>query len=164
MNDILIWCEEKIASFFMGSIILLVFIAGMLRCVGHPVSWSVDMAQLLFVWASFLGADLALRSERHIGVDIVVRALPQKIKKIITFCSYILISVFLLFVIVYGISLSMENYLRRFNGMNLSFAWATMSAPIGCALMLSTMIGKIIRLTKGGQTVSDLSTKTVQQL
>jgi TRAP-type C4-dicarboxylate transport system permease small subunit len=164
MNHILIWCEEKISSFFMASIILLVFTAGTLRWIGHPVSWSVDMAQLLFVWASFLGADLALRDERHIGVDIIVKALPQKIQRIIKFCIYSLMSAFLLFVIVYGISLSMENYLRRFNGMNLSFSWATMSAPIGCSLMLSTTIGKIIRLIKGGQTASDLSTKTVQQL
>jgi TRAP-type C4-dicarboxylate transport system permease small subunit len=163
MNKLLIQLEEKVASILMIFIVALVFISAMMRWIGHPISWSVDMAQLCFVWACFLGADRALRAERHIGVDIIVRTFPEKVQKIIVLSSYILIITFLAFVLIYGVLLSTENYLRQFNGMPISFAWATMSAPIGSVLMIITLVGKVIRLIKGEPTLSS-SVETVQQL
>lgn len=149
INQIVSQMEEKISSYLMIAIIVLVFVAALMRWFGWPLSWSVDMAQLFFVWACFLGADRALRVDRHIGVDSIVRLFPQEARETITLINYVLIVIFLAFVAIYGIRLSAENYLRQFNGMALSYSWATMSAPVGCGLMMTTIIGKIINLLQG---------------
>lgn len=139
----------------MIGIIILVFVAALMRWFGKPLSWSVDLAQLFFVWACFLGADRALRVDRHIGVDSIVRLFPREARETIALINYGLIVIFLAFVAIYGVRLSVENYLRQFSGMALSYSWATMSAPVGCTLMLTTVIGKMVKLLQGKSGVSD---------
>ena len=39
----------------------LVFVAAVMRFYGHPLVWSIDLAQLLFIWLCFLGASRAMR-------------------------------------------------------------------------------------------------------
>jgi hypothetical protein len=43
--------------------------------------------RLLFVWLTFLGAIVALREHGHLGVDILVRRLPNVGKKICWFSA-----------------------------------------------------------------------------
>jgi TRAP-type C4-dicarboxylate transport system permease small subunit len=54
----------------LAFIIIFVFIAPSCGS-SQPPSWSVDMAQLLFIWVCFIGADLAMQKDRHIGVDLL---------------------------------------------------------------------------------------------
>ena len=41
----------------------LVFVASIMRFFGHPLIWSVDLAQLLFIWLCMLGATRAMREK-----------------------------------------------------------------------------------------------------
>ncbi|MEW5888247.1 MAG: TRAP transporter small permease [Pseudomonadota bacterium] len=45
------------------------------------ITVSEEMARLLFVWLTFLGAILASREHAHLGVDSLVRRLPARGKK-----------------------------------------------------------------------------------
>lgn len=144
----LIALEEKVSMLLLIFIVVLVFLAALLRWFGYPLPWSVDMAQLLFVWFCFLGADQALRKDKHIGVDVLTRYLPLKAQRIIQLCFYIMIFLFLGLIVIYGVHLSYLNRLRQFNGMKLSYSWATVSAPVGCSIMMLTTVGKIRRFLK----------------
>jgi TRAP-type transport system small permease protein len=140
--------EKIITQIFLFLIIILVFVAAVARRVGYPLVWSVDLAQLLFAWTCFLGADLALQQDRHIGVDIFVRWLPKRVYTVIVFCSYVVILGFLGIIMIFGTYLAFKNSHRLFNGMPISYSWATISAPVGCLLLARTIIGKMIGLTK----------------
>jgi TRAP-type C4-dicarboxylate transport system permease small subunit len=106
--DVLRDSERKISQILLFLIIVLVFTASIFRTFGHPIVWSVDMAQLLFVWLCFLGADIALQHNCHIGVDILTRALPKKINTVIVFCSYLLILGFLVIIVIFGTYLALK--------------------------------------------------------
>ena len=140
--------ERQISKIFLFFIIILVFVASIFRTrfINYPLVWSVDMAQLLFVWVCFFGADIALQQDRHIGVDIITRYLPEKVTDIIKFCSYVLILGFMIIVIYYGTYLALKNSHRLFNGMPISYSWATISAPVGCLLLSITIIEKMVEL------------------
>jgi TRAP-type C4-dicarboxylate transport system permease small subunit len=140
--------EEKITAFMLFVLIVLVFIAALLRWWGVPVSWAVDMASLLFVWVCFVGADLAMNSNKHMSVDLFLNTLPQKVRLAITVLVYVLMSAFLIIVIWFGFRLSLENFSRRMNTLPISFSWATISAPIGSLLMMWTIIKKMYRSIK----------------
>lgn len=135
--------EMFVGTLFITLIVLLVFTAAVVRWVGFPVAWSIDVAQLLFGWVVFLGADIALKNDSHIGVDMIVNKFPFKIRKTIKIINYLCIQAFLLVIIYYGINLSIQNYERLFNTLKLSYSYATVSVPIGCALMFLTMCGKL---------------------
>ena len=47
--------EFAIAAIILGVIVVLVFIAAIMRFFGYPLIWSVDMAQLLFICSASSG-------------------------------------------------------------------------------------------------------------
>lgn len=138
--------EEIIAEILLAFIIIFVFVAAALRVVHRPLVWSVDMAQLLFVWVCFIGADLAMEKNKHIGVDLLTNIMSKKAQKSLRFLSNILAIIFLLLIGIYGTHLAIINVKDQFSGMELSHSWATASAPVGCVLMIRTLVKKTIGL------------------
>ncbi|MGB6409222.1 MAG: TRAP transporter small permease, partial [Planococcus donghaensis] len=47
------------------------------------LTWSEEVSRYFFVWLVFLGAVSALKDKMHLGVDLVVKALPQKMQKVV---------------------------------------------------------------------------------
>ena len=56
----------------------------------------------------------------------------------------ILSIVFLVIVTYYGFKLSIINWERRFNTIEVSYSLATLSVPVGCLLMLRTMVSRMM--------------------
>jgi TRAP-type transport system small permease protein len=54
------------------------------------ITASEEISRLLFVWLTFLGAIVALREHGHLGVDMLVRRLPNTGKKICLVLSHLL--------------------------------------------------------------------------
>ncbi|MTI17675.1 TRAP transporter small permease [Rhodobacteraceae bacterium RKSG542] len=131
----------------------LVFVASLARWVGYPIIWSVDIAQLLFVWVCFLGSNQAMRYNQHIGVDFLVKKFPVKVQNLIEVLSYIIIIAFLLALVYYGTDLTLMNKERRLSDTDMSYAWVTAAVPVGCALLSVTSFVKLtesIRKFLGG--------------
>lgn len=121
------------------SLVLLVFIAAFTRYIGYPINWSVDMAQCLFAWCTFLAADIAMRSNKLMRVDFFVNKLPERYSRTIELLNLIIILVFLMALIGYGSWLSYTTRFRTFQGIpGFSYTWVTLSVPVGGLLMSIT--------------------------
>lgn len=48
--------------------------------VNNPSSWSEEAVRFLFVWASFVAAGIGVQEHIHIGIDVLVGVLPQKLQ------------------------------------------------------------------------------------
>lgn len=46
-----------------------------------PIYWAEEVATSLFIWTVFIGSAYAYRIHAHLGVDILVKLLPEKAKK-----------------------------------------------------------------------------------
>jgi len=135
--------EETIVAVFVAVITLLIFVSALARGAGRPINWAPDTSLLLLSWVVFLGADSALRRADFIRVDMLMLRFPQKLQKFLYYFFYIVVILFLLLVIRYGIPLSLANTKRNFQGMEISYSWATISAPVGAFLMIITIILKL---------------------
>lgn len=136
--------EEVIGATLLGLLIFFVFIAAVLRWVHISIVWSVDIAQFLFTWVVFLGADIAYCRNRHMGVDVLTKALNPKMQQILRIIITLIIMGFMGVVCFFGIKLCVENSARDFNTLPISYSAATISAPIGALLMIQTGVEKII--------------------
>ena len=136
--------EEIFCSGALLILVLLVFLSASLRWFGIDMSWSIDMAQLSFAWICFIGADLAMRRKRHMGVEMFVEKLPHKLQLTIYLINSIAILVFLVFIFYYGTNLCIANYQRKFNTLPISYSFVTLSAPVGALLMSITTVRHII--------------------
>lgn len=137
MNDNILKLEENVTYIFLLIVVLLVFIAALLRTAGVPQAWMNDLAKLLFGWVVFIGSDIALAQNKHIGVEFVEEKLPVKTRKFISILWSSLMILFLVFSIRYGWLLVTKNR-REFNSLTISQS--------GIAIFIILFIGSYIYL------------------
>ena len=142
--------EEFFVCVFLSVLIVLVFFAAIFRTFGVSVAWSIDVAQMLFAWATFFGADLALHKHKHIGVDLLVRRFSVPVQRIILFVGYLVILCFLSIIIFYGTRLCILNYRRFLYTLPISYSYVTSAAPVGCVLMFFTIVSHIVNFFREG--------------
>jgi TRAP-type C4-dicarboxylate transport system permease small subunit len=70
--------------------------------LGHQSSWTEELARMLLIWVSLLGASIGFIRKSHLGVDYFVNKLNQKWQAIGQLVVYLLVAVFAAIVLVYG--------------------------------------------------------------
>ncbi|MFQ3619721.1 MAG: TRAP transporter small permease [Spirochaetales bacterium] len=143
-----IWLEETSSQILLGFVVILVFIAAFTRYAGTPINWSVDIAQGMFVWVIYLGANQAWRKSRHIGIDMLFNLFSPKIQKILTITIYLIIVIFLLAIIWNGVYIAIVNWGRIMNDIPISYSFVTIAVPIGSLLMIITTIEKLVNMLR----------------
>ncbi len=137
--------EFAVSAALLAIIVLLVFVAAVMRSFGHPLIWSVDMAQLLFIWLCFFGACRAMREKGHIGIDLLVRHLPGRLRFGLEVVLTLVVLAFLLALAWQGYKLTMLNLARRFGDSGLSYAWVTSAVPVGSLLLAVALAANLVR-------------------
>lgn len=136
--------EITLGIVLLAVITVLVFIAAVMRFFDHPLIWSVDLAQLMFIWLCFIGAARAMRRRLHLGVDFVARLLPHHLRLALETALYCLFTAFLLTLAVEGYKLTMMNLARKFGDSGLSYAWVTIAVPVGSVLLILAMTENLV--------------------
>lgn len=136
--------EFAIGMTLLAVITGLVFVAAVMRFVGNPLIWSVDMAQLLFIWLCFLGACRAMRQRAHLGVDFAVRWLPFKGRLLVETALAAVVTVFLLTLSWQGYLLTVLNMERIFGDSGLSYAFVTSAVPVGCIFLAISVLANAV--------------------
>ena len=141
--------ELAICVLLLAAITGLVFVAALLRFFGHPLVWSVDMAQLLFIWLCMLGACRAMREKSHLGMEVLAKFLPHMARLWLELASSAITLVFLATISVLGFQLAWLNRARTFGDSQLSYAWVTTAVPVGCILLGIALAYNMIRAWQG---------------
>ena len=109
MHKRLAQIEIAICVVLLAIITGLVFVASVMRFFGHPLVWSVDLAQLLFIWVCFLGADKAMREKSHLGMEVPAKYLPYKYHLWLELVCSVIVLAFLAVLAVKGYELTLLN-------------------------------------------------------
>jgi TRAP-type C4-dicarboxylate transport system permease small subunit len=132
--------ERVIAVALLAAIVALVFVASIMRFLDHPLIWSVDLAQLLFIWLCFFGANRALRQRTHLGVDLAIRTLGFRGRLIVELVLAVVVVAFLVALTVEGTSLMLLNRQRLFGDSGIPYAFVTIAVPAGSVLLILTIV------------------------
>ena len=135
--------EEFLFSFLFAVMVALVFSSAIARGIGKPLAWSLDVAQLLLCWTSLVGADVAFRHDKFIGLDLFTRKMPVKVQKVLEIVVLVLMQVAFCIFIYYGVMLSIKSWKRSFQTLPISYSFVTIALPVMSALMTLTNILKI---------------------
>lgn len=147
--------EFAIAVGLFAAIVGLVFVAAIMRFFDYPLIWSVDMAQLLFIWLCFVGATRAMREKVHLGVDLIVRHLPLRIQLVVETAVSVVVIAFLLLLTYEGYLLTTLNIEREFGDSGISYAFVTVAVPIGALMLAAALTHNLIGAwrDRSGQTL-----------
>lgn len=135
--------EEFLFSFLFAVMVALVFSSAIARGIGKPLGWSLDVAQLLLCWTSLVGADVAFRHDKFIGLDLFTRKMPVKVQKVLEIVVLVLMQVAFCIFIYYGVMLSIKSWKRSFQTLPISYSFITIALPVMSTLMTLTNILKI---------------------
>lgn len=136
--------EWLMARITLWGMVILIFSAAIARLLKNPINWAIDMSACLFAWSCFLSADVAWREGKLMNVDILIKGLPDGIRRKIFLLNYLIIGAFLLYLVVFGVWLSYTTRARTFQGIpGFSYTWVTLSVPVGALLLLITTILKL---------------------
>lgn len=103
----------------------------------NPLSWTEEVARFLFVWITFLGAFIALKSKAHIGVNSFVALFSTRTRTILENVVIFLTIVYLLFLIQVGLRIVHETADSVSPALNIPYAYLYASIPVSAILMVS---------------------------
>lgn len=136
--------EFVIGASLLMAIVFLVFIAAIMRFFGKPLIWSVDTAQLLFIWLCFVGATATMRKKGHIGVDLLVRMLGHKYRLWLETAQAAVFILVMSVLTVEGYRLAVANKERVFGYSGISYYFVTIAVSVGCIALSLTIIGNAV--------------------
>lgn len=132
----------------MSSVIFLQVI--MRHVFSSSLSWSEELACYLFVWLIFLATSYAIREGKHMRVDVLINALPQKIGLFISLLQNVLFFAFTIMLVWYGFKVVSTFVLtgQRAPGIGVPAWLLYFSLPIGMLMSSVRLIQSLIHTIK----------------
>lgn len=112
------------------------------------LTWSEEVSRYFFVWLVFLGAVSALKDKMHLGVDLVVKALPKRMQKIVFVISNGIV-LYILWLVVDGswkMSVLNMNSTGPATGMPLSYLYGIgVVSGIWMMILVASSVFKVLK-------------------
>lgn len=101
-----------------------------------PLFWGEEVATGMFVWTVFVGSAYAYRKHAHLGVDILVNAMPEKVRAVIKVVMDVL-ELFVLAMLTYvSVSYVANTFDKLSNTLRLPSWYVSAAVPLGFGLSL----------------------------
>jgi len=99
--------------------------------LNHSLFWSEELARILLIWLTFLGASSAYYRKVHPGIDIVTSRLSDKFKRLSSLLVNLLSLLFFLVMVYYGCTFAYFARMQISPALNIP-KWIIYSAvPVG---------------------------------
>ena len=116
-----------------------------------PTIWAAELSQISLIYGTLLAMPWALKSRKHIQINLVINKLSKPYKKIINILMLIILIIFSLYVMIFGFDIFYDSFHRgRTTGslLNLPSWIAELSIPFCFLLLLIQSFLEIIKLLK----------------
>lgn len=151
MKKVIRWLDINLEPIFMlglsMAIILLICTQVVLRfTIGAGFAWGEEFATFMFVWTAFIGVAYASRNNRHIGMNYLRMALPEKPKKILMILVDLGI-ISLLFVLLQAAtqnSLNVIKFNEKAVSMPITINWLYGAAVVGYCLIIFRTVQSLV--------------------
>ena len=127
---------------------IVILFAGVVARYGmhRPLIWSDELASILFLWLSLLGAYVALRRGEHMRMTgLVSRAGPRLGRLLEAFATTASLA-FLLMVLRPAIEHAEDEAIVLTPALEVSSAWRVAALPVGIGLMIVAALFRLVRL------------------
>ncbi len=104
------------------------------------LSWPEEMNIFFMAWLTFVGSSIALKQSAHIGVDLFINYLPDKVRRFILLIGHCFMLVFLLLLVDTGCSVALMNADSFSEALEIPLIYPRMSLVVGGLMMLLQMI------------------------
>ncbi|AJC18169.2 TRAP transporter large permease [Pandoraea sputorum] len=131
----------------------LILLAGVVSRYGfdNPLTWSDELAQMLFIWLSMLGAVLALDRGEHMRLSAIVNKLPAAWRDWFQTMAALTVCVFVALIIMPAYTHAIEQMDITTPALEIPDGLRAAALPVGAALMLIAAISRMARCSSARQ-------------
>ncbi len=141
--------EIACAVLLLAAVVVLVGFASVARAMGSPIIWSIEIAQLLFLWLCIFAIDLAFQDERHFGISLILDNVPEAGRKAIEIFNILVMIGLLVFLMRYAWKNMILMHPRLDGALQIPGSYFHASMVIGFALLIRTLVVKLIERIRG---------------
>ncbi|MCY4400290.1 MAG: TRAP transporter small permease [Gemmatimonadetes bacterium] len=141
INRVLVAIETCAAGGLVITVAIVVLLQVLMRYLfAYPNPWSEEVSRFCFIWASLLGASLAVEHRAHFGFDQVTKKLAPGVKRAVETFAGAVVLLFALILIGTGIALMDLTMGERSAALGLPVALVYAAAPVSGVLMVVHMV------------------------
>lgn len=137
--------EYACAGLLLGAVVILVGIAAVTRGMGMPIIWSVEVAQLLFVWLVVIAADLGMQTNRHFGMQFMLDNVPASIRKATEIVNILVMIGLLAMLFYYAWNNTILIHSRLDGALQLPGSYYHGSMVVGFGLLIRTLLVQLFQ-------------------
>ncbi len=144
--------EEKFLVYsFLLSVVLIFMQICMRAFLNNSLPWSEELARYLFIWQCWVGVSFAQRENKHIRIEVLWNALPERGRKWLDLFQMVLTLAIVVFLIYYGIQMIL--FLMAANTTSSAMKipmWIVYTAmPLSCAVYGLRLVLRAVDLLRG---------------
>lgn len=140
------WLVESAAAALVLAEIFILFAGVTARYVFHqPLVWSDELATILFLWLSMLGAVVALRRNEHMRMTALVNNVGPTTRVLLDTLALAASLAFLLLVMWPAYEYADEESYIVTPALEISNAWRAAAIPVGVGLMIVVALLRMLR-------------------
>jgi tripartite ATP-independent transporter DctM subunit len=137
---------EAAAAFLVFAEILVLLTGVIARYVFHaPIVWTDELAAILFLWLSMLGAVVALRRGEHMRMTALVAKASPPLRACLDALAIAAALALLLLIVYPAYDYASEEVIVVTPALEISNAWRASALPIGVALMILSSLLRLFR-------------------
>jgi tripartite ATP-independent transporter DctM subunit len=143
---------EAVAALLVLAEICVLFAGVVSRYVFHaPLVWSDELASILFLWLSMLGAVVALRRGEHMRMTALLQKVQPSTRAMLDAFAIAASVAFLVLIIWPSIDYAHEESFIVTPALEISNAWRAAAIPTGIGIMLAMALLRLLRVCTGRQ-------------
>lgn len=114
----------------------------------YPIVWAEELVRLMYIWICFIGWTLASRYRTYLRITFLINALPQIFRKLLATINCLLLIIFSVFMVYYGIKMTMIGASGRTVTLPLNFALVYAIVPVTNFIIILYHLMDVVNIWK----------------
>jgi TRAP-type transport system small permease protein len=144
------WTCALCIALFAAILVVMILQVTFRYALNSPLTWTEELARILYIWACYLGAPVALRRGTHVAIVFVAERLPRPLARLVGLGIQGVSLVFFLQLTILGAILTAKSHSIEAITLPIPWSFIYAAAPISAVLMILQVCAGGRRLLQGG--------------
>jgi TRAP-type C4-dicarboxylate transport system permease small subunit len=148
--DRLNWFVERTCALLVGAMVVIIWFGVLERYfLELGVTWTEELSRYVMIWAALLAVSCGAYYREHIGLELVLQRLPQKVGRYLVFVLDIISLMFFVFLTYFSIGMTQSGASQYATIFGISMVVPFAAVPVSSALTSIQIFAAMIRNLSG---------------
>ncbi|MBC7414076.1 MAG: TRAP transporter large permease subunit [Herminiimonas sp.] len=149
--ETIITLASEVPAALLVALEILILLAGVVAryVFNAPLTWSDELASILFLWLAMLGAVIALRRGEHMRLTTLVNRMPASVRSRVTLGAELVVAAFVLEIILPAVEYFQDQWAISTPALEIHDGLRVGAIAVGAILMMGIVLMRLLENTGG---------------